>query len=177
MSETTILPGVPEPVDLMRAAELALTARQDTSDGLVARERLVPVVGVMVTEIGVLRETVTAYREDLKGAHAYEALGERELARSVRLEWPSIRAAINPDVHTPARAVALLKARGWEKVPDRRSGAVWQNEELERSAFVPMDTSFADWDKRMAELVHDLADAYGTGELGVLADIVEAENA
>lgn len=58
----------PEPVDLLHAAIIALTARHDTSDGLVAREQLVPLVAAMVAEIGVLRDTVTARREDAEDA-------------------------------------------------------------------------------------------------------------
>lgn len=93
------------------------------------------------------------------------------LVASLRLEWSSIRSALDPALHTPARAVAYLTANGWAKESDRHGGAVWQNAELERSAFVPMETSFVDWDRRMAELVHDLADAYGTGEIAILAAI------
>jgi hypothetical protein len=163
--------GAPEPVDLLLAAEVVLTARQDTSDGLVARELLVPLVADMITEIGLLRDTVTAYSEDLEDMRT-----EIELARSLRLEWSAIRAALNAEVQTPARTIAYLEARGWVKESDRYGGAVWQNADLERSAFVPMLTHFVDWDKRMSELVHDLADAYGTGELGVLADIAEASD-
>lgn len=171
MTETTT--SAPRPVDLMRAAGIALTARQDTSAGLLAREHLAPMVGDMVAEIGTLRETVAAYREDLEDARA-----ESNLARSVRLEWPSIRTAVDPNVHTGARTIAYLKAHGWSKDHDRRGGEDWHDQPDRdgkmRFAFVPLDTSFVDWDKRMAELVHVLADLNGTGELGVLADIAEA---
>ena len=108
-------------------------------------------------------------------------LASLDQARSLRLEWPSIRAAINPDVHTGARAIAYLKARGWEKDHDRHSGEDWHDgpdsQGRMRFVFVPLDQSFGDWDKRMARLVKDLADAHGTGELGVLADIAEAGDA
>lgn len=169
MPETANATGTAEPVDLMRVVELVTTARQDTYEGLVARELLIPMVGDMVTEIGALRETAAAYGEDLEDMRT-----GIELARSLRLEWSSIRAALNAEVHMPARTVAYLAARGWVKESGRHGGAVWQNANLERSAFVPMLTHFVDWDKRMSELVHDLADACGTGELGVLADIAEA---
>ena len=56
MPETTLPPGAPKPVDLMRVAALVLTARQDNTDGLVARARLVEAVGGMVAEIGTLRQ-------------------------------------------------------------------------------------------------------------------------
>ncbi len=107
-----------------------------------------------------------------------DPIGELALARLLRLEWSSVRAAVNPDVHTPARTMAYLKARGWVKDHDRRGGEDWHDQPDRdgkmRFAFVPLDATFVDWDKRMAELVRDLADAYGTGELGVLAAIAEA---
>lgn len=104
-------------------------------------------------------------------------LGLLDQARSLRLEWPSIRAAVDPEVHTGARVVAYLEARGWVKEFDRRGGGVWQNVDLGRSVFVPMETGFEDWDKRMAELACSLAYAYDSGELGVLAAIAEAGDA
>lgn len=110
-----------------------------------------------------------------------EVQAELEVARSVRLEWASIRGAVNPEVHTPARTVAYLKAHGWVKDWERRGGEDWHDQPDRdgkmRYAFVPLDTGFVDWDKRMAELVRDLADAYGMGELQILADIAEAGDA
>jgi hypothetical protein len=103
---------------------------------------------------------------------------ELALARSLRLEWPSIREAVNPDVHTPARTVAYLAAHGWVKDHERRGGEDWHDQPHRDGrahwVFVPLDTSFADWDKRMAVLVRDLADMRDVGELQVLADIAEA---
>ena len=76
MTEVTAIPGAPKPVDLTHAATLVLDARQQTAAGLDALEHLVPVVGDMVAEIGALRETVTAFREDLEDARAALAIAE-----------------------------------------------------------------------------------------------------
>lgn len=172
-------PSAPvEPVNLMAVVDLIQSARQNTSAGLVARETLVDVAALMFNELTVLRGTVQAYREDLEDADAYEKLGERDLVRSVRLEWSSIRAAVNPEVHTPARAVAYLVAHGWVKDSDRRGGENWHDAPdrngRSRWVFVPTNASFVGWDKRMAELVRGLADAHGCGEMGVLAAIAAA---
>ena len=156
---------------------MAYTTTTDAED---LRARLVIALSFAATAFGsdLGEDTIVTGRltrfADAACGEFQSAAAELRLARLLRLEWPSIRAAVNPDVHTPASTVAYLAARGWVKEYDRRGGAVWQNSELERSAFVPMETGFVDWDKRMAELVRDLADAYGTGELGVLAAIAEA---
>lgn len=168
--------SAPEPVDLFRVAMLLLDARHDTSAGLVAREELLPVVGGMVAEVGLLRDTVTAYREDLEDMRA-----EVNLARSLRLEWSSTRAAVNPDVHTPARTIAYLKALSWVLDYDRNTGQFWRDKPdrdgRSHFVFVPVDQECEDWDKKMAELVRHLANILGVGELQILADIAEAGNA
>jgi len=108
-------------------------------------------------------------------------LGELEAAYELRLEWGSIRAAVDPEVHTPARMLALLAGFGWVKERARRGGEVWHSQPEEDGdmtfVFVPLETSFADWDKRAAELARDLADRLGTGELGVLARIAGQHDA
>lgn len=63
---------MPEPVDLLRATEILLDARHDTSAGLEARELLLPIVGAALTELGLLRDTVIARGED--GADLHERL-------------------------------------------------------------------------------------------------------
>jgi hypothetical protein len=189
MPEPTNTAGAPKPVDLMRAADIALTARQDTSAGLVAREQLVPIMGGMVAEIGALRETVTAYREDLEDARAALALAENArdnfmrachaeaqggaarlaIARSFRLAHPFM--AVDPAVHTPERVAAYLTARGWQQRENERG--FWDLGDDE-TVFVHRVATASDYAGRTGLLVSDLASIYKTGELGVLADIEEA---
>jgi hypothetical protein len=104
---------------------------------------------------------------------------ELALARTLRLEWPSIRASLNPEMHTPARTVAYLAAHGWVKHRERPGAEVWEHADSGGRVlvFVPLDTSYGDWDKRMAEMVSVLAECHSIGELGVLADIAEAGDA
>lgn len=173
-------PSAPvEPADLTRAVETIQEARRLLHVAGPVVHDLVDAATAMLNEITVLRGTVQAYREDLEDADAYEKLGERDLARSVRLEWSSIRAAVNPQVHTGARTIAYLESLGWVQERVRRGGEVWRTVPDEYGdsfyVFVPVDTSFVDWDKRMAELAHDVADRLGVGELGVLAGIAAAE--
>ncbi len=156
----------------------------DTDD---LRTRLIIALSFAATDFGadegedtIVAGKLTAFA-DAACSELQAATEELKLARSLRLEWPSVRAAVNPDVHTPARTVAYLKGRGWVKDWERRGGEDWHDQPDRdgkmRYVFVPLETGFVDWDKRMAMLVRDLADAYGTGELGVLADIVEAGDA
>jgi hypothetical protein len=100
-------------------------------------------------------------------------LDELRLSRSLRLEWSAIRAALNPEVHTSARTIAYLTARGWVKDHERRGGEVWAHKRgcAKVMVFVPLDTSYADWDKKMAEMANDVAGRMGTGELDVLAGV------
>lgn len=165
MPETTT--SAPRPVDLMRAADIVLTARQDTSAGLVARrEQLVPIVGDMVTEIGALRETADAYREDLEDART--ALAN---ARSFRLVHPFM--AVDPAVHTPERVGAYLAARGWRR---RVKEYNFWDLDTRKTVFVHREATASDYASRTGLLVSDLASIYKTGELQVLADIAEAGN-
>ena len=173
MTETTTIPGAPKPVDLTRAALLVLDARQQTAAGLDALEHLVPIVGDMVTEIGALRETVTAYREDLEDMRA-----QVELSQSMRLEWASIHVALNLEVHTPARMIAFLESLDWSKNRTRPGVEIWENGRDREYACVrvPLDEAFSDYGGVMAAAVRTLATALGTGELGVLAAIAEVGN-
>lgn len=161
-----------------RAADLSAALAENRD-----MRRIIELAGDMCTCFAVIaaQSIVGNERQATAPVGVEEVSAELALARSLRLEWPSIRTALNPDVHTPARTVAYLKARSWEKDYDRRGGECWHDQPDRdgkmRFVFVPLDPSFADWDKRMAELVHDLADACGTGELGVLADIAEAGDA
>jgi len=98
---------------------------------------------------------------------------ELELARPLRLEWSSTCAAINREVHTPAKVTAYLAAHNWFAHRNHRDGEYWANVAAERTILVPLD---ADYDVRdMAEVVRELADAYGLGELGVLHGIAAVE--
>lgn len=154
---------MPVPVDLLHAAEVALTARQDTSDGLVAREELVPLVAAMVAELGALRDAVTAYCEDLEDARVALAL-----ARTYRLASPS--EAVDPLVHSPARVYAYLAARGWRQ--RAKQYGFWDLGERE-TVFVHRVAAASDYAGRTGLLVSDLAAIYAAGELQVLADIAE----
>lgn len=189
MTETTTIPGAPKPVDLTRAALLVLDARQQTAAGLDALEHLVPIVGDMVTEIGALRETVAAYREDLENARAALALAENArdnfmrachaeeqggaarlaIACAFRLAHPFM--AVDPAVHTPERVAAYLTARGWQQRENERG--FWDLGDDE-TVFVHRVATASDYAGRTGLLVSDLASIYKTGELGVLADIAEA---
>lgn len=66
-------------------------------------------------------------------------------------------------------AAAYLAANGWARERDGRGGSLWRRDG--ERLFLPERTDYVDWDKRMAELVRDLADAHGTGEFGLLAAI------
>jgi hypothetical protein len=87
-------PNAPEPVDLMYAVALLLDARHDTSDGLTAREQLVPVLGEMVAELGILRDTVAAYREDLGEMRAQLAA-----ERGTEVQWGIRLHIVDEDGH------------------------------------------------------------------------------
>lgn len=157
-------PGIPKPFSGEEFAGVARRAR-------------------IAYDVGITSDTtvrLVATVENLEQAAAALAV-QLQAARSLRLEWPSIRAAANPEIHTPARTIAYLTAQGWVKDHERLGGENWHSqpggEGRVTYVFVPLITNFVDWDKRMAELAYDLADARGTGELQILADIAEAGNA
>jgi hypothetical protein len=110
-------------------------------------------------------------REELP-ALVLALLAEVEIARAARLEWRSIRNVVDPIRHHPDRTAKFMASLGWRLHREGRGGSLWRREDL--TVFLPERTDYVDWDKRMSELVRDLADVHETGELGVLAGIEAA---
>jgi len=134
--------------DLAEYRALAATARADTSDGLLAREKLPDVVDALA--------------------------GELARVRSLRLAHPAN--AVDPWRHTPPAARAYLAAQGWVRVAARETYEVWQLGEGDRApcAILPAEPGASDYCKRFGLMLTDLADAGGVGELQALADIEAA---
>lgn len=123
---------------------LATAARNDTGDGLTAREPLPAIVDALCDEV--------------------------ERARRLRLASPS--AAVDPAVHTPQRVRAYLAAGGWEVAEGGRVAELWRLVALpDRQVLVPLIPTAPDYAKVLGALATDLAERYSVGELGILADI------
>jgi hypothetical protein len=95
-------------------------------------------------------------------------------ARSYRLAKPS--EAIDRQLHTARRIGAYLVARGWTFLRDGTLASFWEHPEHGQvSVFHYADApEYPAW---ASETVQCLADKYGAGELGVLADIAESADA
>lgn len=106
-------------------------------------------------------------------------------ARTLRIVRRSVVEMVDPAVHTPARIRAYLTARGWERFRCGRGATQWRIESLtrpgwaERGSVVTVldETDWSDYAEVVARVVVDLAELHGMGELRVLADIAEAEDA
>lgn len=136
-------------IDLPEARALIERAREDTSDGLTARERLVQVAGELCDAL--------------------------EHARSLRLERPAD--AVDPARHTPERVRVYLAARGWHPVAERETYDLWQfgREPMADAVCMPSRPGASDYRKRLGIALGDLARHYGTGELAVLTGIEAAD--
>ncbi len=135
-------------IDLPEACALAERARENTADGLTAREELPGLVDRLAVE---LRE-----------------------ARSLRLAHPAD--AVDPGVHTPERVRAHLRRLGWAREAGGRTAELWHPVGAPGPRVtVPLIPTAPDYAKRLGFLVSDLADLYGPGQLVVLASIAAAE--
>lgn len=99
------------------------------------------------------------------------AVGEIDLARSLRVDVVSLRAAIDPVVHTVARVCDYLWRAGFKQVASGRTAAEWERRDDRAAVLVPLVPTAADWRKRMALMVSVLATAQDCGELAILAEI------
>lgn len=102
---------------------------------------------------------------------------ELAAARSLRLDRPS--QAVDPAVHTPGRVRCYLKAHGWHLIAERETYDLWQlgHEQMASAVCVPTKPQASDYCKRLGIAAGVLAREYGTGELQILAEIVEAGDA
>lgn len=134
---------------------LAAAARAETLEGLTAQAQLADIV---------------------------EALcGAVETARSLRISLRSLDALIDPAVHTPAKVRAYLAARGWKLMAQYPRCSEWHQPDLRKlpgqresyagAAMLVVDDPGPDYGRRVAEVLADLAELDGCGELQVLADI------
>lgn len=99
-------------------------------------------------------------------------LAKLDQARSYRLASPYL--AVDPTVHTPGRVAAYLTARGWRQ---RTAEPGFWDLGNQETVFVHRVATASDYAGRVGLLASDLASIYKTGELQILADIVEAGNA
>lgn len=145
-------------IDLPTVRALIERAREDTLDGLTARERLVSTAEQMAAEI--------------------------QAARAVRAMPRSIEPLIDKERHSPARVRAYLAANGWALFKEYEDCSEWTKPDVKRPGWIGEDgivmildsTRFSDYAHHLAMTVGVLAQANFTGELGVLAGI-EAEDA
>lgn len=96
---------------------------------------------------------------------------ELEMARTLRIDATSVRAAIDPEVHTPAKVRAYLAANGWRQTDPIRD--YWNRRDV--TVAVPQKPTAPDYTKRLAMYVQTIATVHETGELGVLAGIAATE--
>lgn len=76
---------------------------------------------------------------------------------------------------TPAALRTVLGQRGW-KVTSGNEIREWRRKEGARhrhgeEVFVPLDASYVDYNRRVRDLVSDVAEAEGCGVLGLLLDL------
>jgi hypothetical protein len=81
---------------------------------------------------------------------------------------------------SPEDATAYLRAHGWDRTRERRTGSVWTRS-LKGSAglatvFVPGDRDFADYAQRLSELLGALAEVEERSQLEILADLTSASS-
>lgn len=112
-------------------------------------------------------------------------LAQLDQARTLRITYKSFLGLVDPAVHTPARIRAYLAARGWELIKRPPGATQWRIDGLTRPGWTGQgsvvtvldETIWSDYAEVVARVVVDLAELHGMGELRVLADIAEAEDA
>lgn len=79
---------------------------------------------------------------------------------------------------TPEALTSWLDGLGWTVTTLARSGEFRRKEGVRHRhgdvVFVPLDPSFVDFNRRVRDLVTDVADAEGCGVLGLLIDLRRA---
>lgn len=102
-----------------------------------------------------------------------DAQGELELARSLRIDVASLRTAIDPVKHSPAKVRAYLAANGWRLMGEVRGFTEW--ERSGETVMVLPEAGSREYAKRMAIYVQAIATVHKVGELSVLAGIAAVE--
>lgn len=153
MSSFYDFPGAPAKTDLTALALLVLAARQETAEGLVARERMIPVASNLVGEIGALRDAVDAYLEDLADARAEtNAAVARHLAEA---------GAVHPAVHTSTRVQNWLERHGWQMYVATDIATLWAHPNWPGprgwSALLPLHEDGVDYTRQVTALVQHVA--------------------
>lgn len=105
------------------------------------------------------------------------AVAELARLRTLRLRLPD--EAIVPEVHTPERVDAYLRARGWRVATPGVTAYIWEHpdhpangsDRHSKRLFMPTSNCGTDYGRRISILVSDLAAIYDMGELQILADI------